>query len=126
LFKKSEKTLENYFKTLEPAAVFHYLSWLQGCKAVLAPEKPDSREFAEIILKRGRSIEIVDELRDVCNSYNIIAKDCNDLYRFAFPITRNVPKAETETAYNSISQSEYNSKLTPFISKRPSSSADLG
>jgi hypothetical protein len=55
LFKKSEKTLENYFKTLEPAAVFHYLSWLQGCKAVLAPEKPDSREFAEIILKRGRS-----------------------------------------------------------------------
>lgn len=126
LLKKSEKTLDNYFKTLEPVAVFHYLYWLQGCKDVLAPDKPNSSEFVESILTRGCSVKYVDELRDVCNSYNIIAHGFNDLYRFSFPIIRNVPRAETETHYNSISPTDYNPKLTPFISKRPFSSADLG
>ena len=125
VFKKSEKTMENYFKILEPTSVFHYLVWLQGCKDVLIPANPDNSEFAELILKRGSSVKIVDELRDVCNSYNIIANEFNDLYKFRFPIIRNVLKSETETVYNSISPTEYNSKLSPFISNRPPGSAGL-
>jgi len=108
LFKKSEKTLDNYFKTLEPTSIFHYLFWLQGCTDVLVPTDPNKPGFAEIILKRGGSIEFVDELRDVCSSYNLLANEFNDSYGFRFPIIRNVPKSETETSYSSISPPEYN------------------
>jgi hypothetical protein len=108
LSKKSEKMLDNYFKTLEPTSIFHYLFWLQGCVHVLVPTDPNKRGFAEFILARGGSVKFVDELRDVCSSYNIIANEFNDAYGFRFPIIRNAPKSETETSYNSISPPEYN------------------
>jgi hypothetical protein len=123
-FNKSEKTLSNYFRSLEPTAVFHYLYWLQGCKDVLVPAYPLSSEFAISILRKGGSTKFVDELRCVCKSVNIIAEEFNNDYKFNFPIIENVPDAETDTDYSAISPTEYDHNISSLISGRPTGPAN--
>jgi hypothetical protein len=96
IFAQSEKTLDNAFIELEPASVFHYLIWFQGCREVLRPEYPSSPRFARLILRRARS---ADELAGVCQMYNTVASELNQKYGFAFCIIENVP--QIEPIYNS-------------------------
>jgi len=114
--KKSEKTLDNYFKALEPTSIFLYLLWFQDCRAILRPTYPSNPKFAQIIMQRASSSHSVDELRAVCLLHNTVALELNTKYGFGFRIIENVPKPEANTDYDALADDTRPSpNLTRFI-----------